>query len=352
MAKVSIIIPVYNAEPYIETCLNSILSQSFKDYEVILVNDGSKDNSLNKIEKYVLNHKIFKLFVTENNGTAVARNIGLDAATGKYIKFIDADDSFYSMTSLEDMVSVAEEYKLDTVIGKYYSYIKLLGLKIDLKDAWNTSGLTEEGLYQTKENKSVPFMEMPNVGNKLFSRNIIGNMKFPAGYKWEDLAVVPALIARSEQFYYINKPVYSYRMSLYNTTIKDCLFANDIFQFFEVYEMLKNNLGDVEPIFEEELKKLYVVHGSLKYLNSSLWINMTPGEKRKIFRDYINLMELMYPKYNESDLYKDYVSSGLACILQKYVNLLIGKFEIKSDINELKLNIDSDRKLIKSKTSK
>lgn len=352
MAKVSIIIPVYNAEKYIENCLNSIIDQSLKDYEVILVNDGSTDNSLEKIEKYTLDRKNFQLFVTNNGGAATARNVGLDVSTGKYIKFIDADDSLYSPTSLETMVSIADEYNLDTVIGKYHTYIDLFGLKFGLGDTGNTSGLSEEGLYQTKENKSVPFMEMPNVGNKLFSRKIIGNLRFPNGYKWEDLALVPALIARSEKIYYINRPVYSYRVGLYNTSVKDALFANDIFQFFEVFEMLKANLGDKASLYKEELKKLYAVHGSLKYLISSLWINATPSEKRKIFRDYINVMELMYPTYKDNELYRKHMNSPSLQFLQKYVDLLIGSFERKSNIDELKTSIEADRQLIKRRTSK
>ena len=352
MAKVSIIIPVYNAEAYIENCLDSILNQSFKDYEVLLVNDGSTDGSLNKLEKYVLEHKNFQLFVTENRGAAGARNIGLHPATGKYIKFIDADDSLYSPTSLETMVSIADEYNLDTVIGKYYTYINILKLKFGLKNKGNTSGLTKEGLYQTQENKSVPFMEMPNVGNKLFSRKIIGNLRFPVGYKWEDLALVPALIARSEKFYYINKPVYSYRIGLYNTSVKDALFANDIFQFFEVFDMLKKNLGNVAPIYEDELKKTYALHGSLKYLISSLWINATPSEKQKIFRDYINVMELIDPTYKDNEFYKKYNATLPLQFLQKHIDLLTGKFERKTDINDLKSNIEADRQLIKKKTHK
>ena len=351
MAKVSIIIPVYNAEKYIENYLDSIIDQSFKDYEVILINDGSTDNSLDKIEKYSLNRKNFQLFITDNGGAAAARNVGLDVATGKYIKFIDADDSLYSNASLETMVSIADEYNLDTVIGKYHTYIDLLRLKIRLGDAGNTSGLPKEGLYQIKENKSVPFKEMPNVGNKLFSREIIGDLRFPNRYKWEDLALVPALIARSENFFYINRPVYSYRIGLYNTSVKDALFANDIFQFFEVFEMLKNNLGDVVQLYEEELKKLYAVHGSIKYLISSLWINVTPSEKRKIFRDYINVMELMYPTYKDNELYREYLRLPYLKLLKKHVDLLIGNFERKSNIDELKPSIEADRQLIKRKAS-
>lgn len=182
------------------------------------------------------------------------------------------------------------------------------GINIITNHFARTQNNNDEHIYHYFET-NISAQEMPNVGNKLFSRKIIGDIRFPNGYKWEDLAVVPALIARSEKFYFINRPVYSYRIGLNNTSVKDALFANDIFQFFEVYEMLKDNLGDTAPLYNEELKKLYAVHGSLKYLISSLWLNITPNEKGQIFRDYITLMEKIDSTYKDNDFYKKYTSS-------------------------------------------
>lgn len=89
---VSIIIPVYNVEKYLHICLDSVLAQTYTDYEVILVNDGSKDDSGKICEEYVKRDKRFSLISQDNKGLASARNTGIKAAKGKYIYFIDSDD--------------------------------------------------------------------------------------------------------------------------------------------------------------------------------------------------------------------------------------------------------------------
>lgn len=90
--KISVIVPIYNAQIYLEKCLNSIISQTYENLEIILVNDGSKDNSLEIIEKYQNQDKRIRVVNQENSGVSVARNRGIEEATGKYIIFIDATD--------------------------------------------------------------------------------------------------------------------------------------------------------------------------------------------------------------------------------------------------------------------
>ena len=92
MPKFSIIIPVYNVEKYLVECLESIVNQSFKDFEVICVNDGSTDNSLEILQKYAENDERFKVLNQENQGQGIARNNALNIANGEYILFVDPDD--------------------------------------------------------------------------------------------------------------------------------------------------------------------------------------------------------------------------------------------------------------------
>lgn len=93
MTKLSVIIPVYNSEEYIESCINSILSQTFQDFEIILVNDGSTDSSITICQNYEVNNSKIKLINQENSGVSIARNNGLKFATGEWIYFIDSDDT-------------------------------------------------------------------------------------------------------------------------------------------------------------------------------------------------------------------------------------------------------------------
>lgn len=99
--KFSIIIPVYNVEPYLRRCVDSVLSQSFNDYEVILVDDGSPDRCGEICDEYARNNKSVKCIHRENGGISVARNTGLNAATGEYVIFIDSDDMWSDPDALK-----------------------------------------------------------------------------------------------------------------------------------------------------------------------------------------------------------------------------------------------------------
>lgn len=114
MIDVSIIIPVYNVSSFIEKCMKSVVDQSFTDFECIIVNDGTKDNSIELIEAIIKGDKRFKVFHQKNQGQGMARNLGLKYAKGKYICFIDADD-FVESNYLEEMYREIEKQKADIV---------------------------------------------------------------------------------------------------------------------------------------------------------------------------------------------------------------------------------------------
>ena len=116
--KVSVIIPVYNVEDYIEKCLDSVVNQTLKEIEIIVVNDGAKDNSMKKIEKYFSDSRI-KIINKQNGGLSSARNAGLKIAKGEYISFIDSDD-FIEEKMLEDLYS--ENENADIVFSDNFNY--------------------------------------------------------------------------------------------------------------------------------------------------------------------------------------------------------------------------------------
>lgn len=112
MVKVSIIIPVYNVEKYLEECLESAVNQNLKEIEIIAINDGSTDNSLSILEKYELKYNNFKVINQENKGLSAARNTGLTYCNGKYVYFLDSDD-FIDINAMEYCYKEAEKYNLD-----------------------------------------------------------------------------------------------------------------------------------------------------------------------------------------------------------------------------------------------
>ena len=116
---ISIIVPIYNAEKYLNKCIDSIINQTKKELEIILINDGSTDNSETIIKKY--DDKRIKYFKNKNQGIGKTRNFGIDKATGKYIMFLDSDD-FLELNACEKMYEKAEKEKLDIVVCDYYRY--------------------------------------------------------------------------------------------------------------------------------------------------------------------------------------------------------------------------------------
>lgn len=115
MPLVSIIVPVYNAEKYLSECLDCLINQTYKNIEIICINDGSTDNSLQILEEYSKNDSRIKVYTQENSGEAETRNKGLELATGKYIAAIDSDD-YCSLDFIEECVKIAEKEKSDIVI--------------------------------------------------------------------------------------------------------------------------------------------------------------------------------------------------------------------------------------------
>ncbi len=119
----SIILPVYNVEKYLKECVNSILSQTFKDYEIILVDDGAKDNSPAICDEFAAADERVKVIHKPNGGQSTARNAGLEKATGEYVIYLDSDDFITDNTFLEDIYNKAKETDGDIVLYKYAKYI-------------------------------------------------------------------------------------------------------------------------------------------------------------------------------------------------------------------------------------
>src|SRR5690606_27364966 len=128
MPKVSVIIPVYNAEKYLRECLDSVLAQTFTDFEVLLINDGSTDASGKICDEYAEKDSRIKVFHKENGGVSSARNLGLDNAKGEWISFVDSDDTIEQ----ETLATLANEVKDLDIDGVIFGYKKLINNKVSV----------------------------------------------------------------------------------------------------------------------------------------------------------------------------------------------------------------------------
>jgi glycosyltransferase involved in cell wall biosynthesis len=190
--KVSVIVPVYNVELYLEKCLLSLVHQTLQDVEIIVVNDGSKDHSQQIIEKFQQEYpeKIFG-FTKENGGLSDARNFGIDRARGKYIGFVDSDD-YVSETMFEDMMNIAEKHQAEITICNLQ--------KVDERGNV-TQKLTQLPGFPEKiilENNMSVFSDISYFAcNKLFRRELFNNRRFKKGIHFEDIELIPQFFLAS-----------------------------------------------------------------------------------------------------------------------------------------------------------
>lgn len=271
---ISIIVPVYNVELYIARCLNSIKKQSFLEFEAILVDDGSIDNSFEIAKKFAQEDERFKVIRQENNGQGSARNHGIDIAKGEYIAFVDSDDWLH------------EDYLL-----KLYDCIKKSDADIamcNVERVWETgyrkknNNLLRKAEIITDTVNYLPKASM-SVWDKLFKKKLFVGLRFPEKIRFEDFALMPQILIRAKKIVVIEDVLYYYFWRSGSTTNqkkinRDILNAQHILeeselkticpnmlQMFFVKNVMgslvwgilkeKNSFSEVSKIMEKGLKK-------------------------------------------------------------------------------------------------
>lgn len=220
LPMISVIVPVYNAEQYLAECLDSILGQTYQNLEVILINDGSTDNSLKIIEKYAENDVRIKAFSIENSGPAKCRNFGLEHFSGDYLMFIDSDD-YICKDLIENLFSYV---KTDSEIAmcKFSKDVHKVG-------AGDKSLITQTEMFVD----SVKQMYSPSFASsgpvcKLYGRKIIDKLRFPTIAMYEDAAISLQALSFASKVSFIDYFGYYYRFnpeSITNTKISEKNFA-------------------------------------------------------------------------------------------------------------------------------
>lgn len=202
MKKLSVIIPVYNVEKYLERCVNSVLNQNYENMEIILVDDGSNDSSGKLCDILAKHDNRIKVIHQKNGGVSVARNTGIDNADGYYIDFLDSDDELLPNV-FNDLIPLMEKNKLDMIS---YSLQKVNPNRI------KTSNHTGE--FTVVDGKSALIDEIMHDGacvtNKIYTQKAIGNIRFPVGRLFEDTAVSFKFIANCNKVGIIDKAYYNY----------------------------------------------------------------------------------------------------------------------------------------------
>lgn len=203
MPVFSVIVPVYNVEQYIDRCIQSILDQSYRNFELILVDDGSSDNSGTICDKYVVDDKRVKIIHQENKGLSAARNVGMELAKGEYLYFVDSDD-WIEKETLQVLADEIRLNKSDVIIFGYKEVTRTVTNSIIMIESkeYIDAGIVKENLICDKWRNYV--------WNKCFRRKLFTGIEFPVGRIYEDLYIVPTVVYGAKIISVLPDVLYNY----------------------------------------------------------------------------------------------------------------------------------------------
>lgn len=302
MTKLSIIIPVYNLEQYISKCLDSILKQSFKDFEIICVNDGSTDNSLAELQKYRDERVI--IIDKKNEGSGIARNSGLAIARGEYVFFVDGDD-WLEENSLQKMIDEADRLKTDILIFGGLSYYDNKGQN----GGYSVNKLPKKYLnkvFSAEDIKKDIFKFPSTPWSKLYRRDLLqkNNIKFQDIKVGQDQLPFFHSMITAERIALLPENLYCYRKNRRGsaTTVKKKKNFSPIYVFYAVEELLQNNgkLTDYKDVF---VKKYFS--------KATSWLGKFQDDlKEEYFSEYLKLLSHIQTEYGMYKHFKPSIKDG------------------------------------------
>lgn len=299
MCDISIVIPIYNVEKYLRKCLDSVYSLNLDNKEVVLVNDGSTDTSINILNEFKNKYpNKTKLITQKNQGLSEARNMGIKNSNGKYILFIDSDD-FIIPTETEEFINFGLDKKVDILIGNYREYYN--ENYIVQKSFYNLDkNLEKEGIFFIEngvKNKCFRFAVWQNIYRKNFL--LENNLFFKKGLLHEDNLFTPEAFFYAKKVRCFNKKFYFYRknnLESITQTVNKKNYEHMLYTIIKLLEFKKsnniennyfnrivlgiyinvlrggyinkevyNNIVDLNFNFREKLKLLYVIYLQNKY---------------------------------------------------------------------------------------
>lgn len=254
--KISIIIPVYKVEKYIRKCVDSVINQTYKNLEIILVDDGSPDNCGKICDEYAKKDNRIRVIHKKNGGLSEARNYGLNVAKGKYILLIDSDD-FIEKETVEYLYGLCQKYNAEIAVGKtrflYEGQEEPKKTRAEKEDdikTYNTEQALETMLYS---------QEFTNIAcNKLYKAELFNNIRYPLGKLYEDLATTYKLISNADTIVLGSKYTYNY-LSNRNTSIMNKQFDKKRMEGLDFAEEILEYVSKNYPnIKNSAIARLYI----------------------------------------------------------------------------------------------
>ena len=311
--KISIIVPVYNSEKHLRKCIDSLVGQTFKDIEIILVNDGSRDSSQDIIDEYAAKYpEMIKAIYQENRGQAAARNHGLEIAEGDYIFFVDSDD-YVDVTACE----------------KTYNEAVAKGYDIVCFDYWieNKGERTYREYFTVKceDKKAQYFINDTSPWNKLISRSLFSEngLKCLESYIYEDLELVPRLGLYTDKIGHISEALYFYIVHE-GSTMRQKKYTPKLASIYFVMDSLSKSFSD--PKYADVLEYMYIEH--LLHLAACRYLDYEEGRE-----DIIKIADIMksrFPKWRKNVFFKNHgIKLKIVCNLAYYKQIKLLKLLLK-----------------------
>ena len=287
--KVSIIVPVYNVEKYLRKCEDSILSQTYGNIELILVDDGSPDACPLICDDYARENVCVKVIHKNNGGLSDARNVGLEQATGDYVMFVDSDDFWVGEDSLERLIRETELSPQCDFIGfNFFNYYESEDLYAQWKpyDEHIVGGKDKDSLIQALVRSGVVPM---SAWGKIIKRDFLekNNIRFIKGLLSEDIPWFLELLHHACGFRMVNQYMYAYRQQRLDSitrTFSKRHFSDlqQIIQEGVVYIQRANfSYSTTNALYSFMAYELCILYGSLYKIKDSLWQNKKRGELRQ-----------------------------------------------------------------------
>lgn len=273
--KVSVIVPIYKVEKYIKECIESIINQSYKNLEIILIDDGTPDNCGIICDDYSIIDKRIRVIHKKNGGLSSARNAGLDIATGGYILFVDSDDTI-STNMIFEMVEVSQKYNADIVCCDF-------GIN-SLKKCTDS----EQKIYAMSKEQAIINL-FDEVGykfyawNKLYKSEILKNIRFPEGRIYEDIKTIYLAFKQANNIVYLKKELYAYRIR--QDSITNSEFSNKIYDLVHSINFVINDIQKEKSLYKN------TISGYIRYycyfINNALINNSNIKEELNYIRKII-----------------------------------------------------------------
>lgn len=282
---ISIIIPVYKVEKFLPRCIDSVLEQTYKDLEIILVDDGSPDTSPKICDEYVQKDQRIKVIHKENGGLSSARNAGLKICSGDYIFFIDSDDWLADENVLYDFIHKAENEQSDFV----YSLINMADDKNCTRQKTNNRFLEDDLFFLSN-----PYLF--SACNKLYANSLLQYLQFVPGRVNEDVDIIPLVFCHTKNVTRLNRPTYNYYSNEDSLTRK--AFSEKRFDMFKsVQHAYDNFIGSEKQkdIFYENLFGFQIFS-----VYAAILVNTKGKDKKKYIIQFLNYLNF----YNFKSFYK------------------------------------------------